>query len=1034
MKRMKKLLAFLLAAMLLLTMIPISASAADGNVTVVGDTYNGESVVYYNIYESHLLKLLYLHVDDSKKTSISADTEIEDVTLRLKEAVASSDERDVRYYANVSSDHMGGYYRTDHGISNSRLGAGGNPDNIASLEITYDQGTVTIPASDLRARLTSETLPTYTLEANDDSVHLVAFYYPESGTTVETPVYNDFQAIRFVKDGDIVTNVPNGPSFTAGGYAFVGWDNLPTGEDPFLAYEPVTADKLVYARVATSSWSISRYRVRNTDNELLNRVLELYNASQSTEATIDDIKLETVEIIVNGNNESTDPDFAGTGFGWQEDHGYFVVGNGGVSGLNDHIPADKVTSITVSATIMEGNVGKQMSFQLDRNSEPGGVSVSLGREDYAWIIVNPKPEVPGTDDWDDPDDEDADDLYAQTGVVVDCTIETASHTNGNYELENTNGTMKWSAVEKAYVYEIEVKPGAYVDKYNEDNEGTTHTLSPDDQSGTIVLVFEDDKWSAVDDKGTVTFTVTCEDEQGGGDEGPDAPTEGDINSALTDIIAVKCDQTDKHDTANLTKTFTATKDNATITEPTDGVQEDSEGDYTYTITVSLTDEQRNAFIEEFDSSAEHKFKSYDPETGKLEVTLKYLPASQSEPDKGYTWVPVAPVESSDLLTINVTCEGTGGDQPGEGETPTITDQDVIDALIGKVVVKIDCNNSKASHSDKTYKLSDLNVPKAGFCLNKPEDDGNGNWTVKVTIIPGEFVTKYSNDMNDAHKLNPYLEGNDYKTITLKWEGNDWVLADQKQIPVEYTVSCDVKTEIVEGPGGVVIVPVEPEDPTDPDQTGVADLLETDDHIQYLFGYPDGSFGPDRNMTRAEAAQMFYNLLKDQDVKAEAVFDDVPEGAWYATPVNIMAELGIVNGVGDDKFEPNREITRAEFTTMAMRFADVPSGGVNIFTDVAPSDWFYSYVVNSIQYGWIEGYGDGTFRPDRLITRAEVTTIVNRMLDRQADMAYVIQNRDKLTKFTDLTTEHWAYYTIVEATNEHNYKKPAIGEDWTSLNK
>ena len=164
---------------------------------------------------------------------------------------------------------------------------------------------------------------------------------------------------------------------------------------------------------------------------------------------------------------------------------------------------------------------------------------------------------------------------------------------------------------------------------------------------------------------------------------------------------------------------------------------------------------------------------------------------------------------------------------------------------------------------------------------------------------------------------------------------------------------------------IIVVPPDDDDddqPEDPDDTGVSDLLNTKDHDQYLFGYPDGTFGPGLNMTRAEAAQMFYNLLVDQDVTAKPVFDDVPEGAWYAEPVNVMAKLGIVEGVGDDKFEPNREITRAEFTAMAMRFAEGETGGKNIFSDVDEDDWFYDVVVDSIKYGWIEGYPMGPSGP------------------------------------------------------------------------
>lgn len=219
---------------------------------------------------------------------------------------------------------------------------------------------------------------------------------------------------------------------------------------------------------------------------------------------------------------------------------------------------------------------------------------------------------------------------------------------------------------------------------------------------------------------------------------------------------------------------------------------------------------------------------------------------------------------------------------------------------------------------------------------------------------------------------------------------------------------------------------------DPDDTGVSDWLDTDNHKVYLNGYPDDSFQPEKDMTRAEAAQMFYNLLRDQDVETTVSFTDVAADAWYATAVNALASLEIVNGVGDNRFSPERTITRAEFTTMAMRFCDGIPDGENIFSDVDQEDWFYEYVVGSIQYGWINGYPDGTFRPNDTISRAEVTTITNRMLGRAADEAFVDQHQDSLRIFTDLKDTHWAYYQIVEATNAHEYTKDNGTEDWTKL--
>lgn len=215
---------------------------------------------------------------------------------------------------------------------------------------------------------------------------------------------------------------------------------------------------------------------------------------------------------------------------------------------------------------------------------------------------------------------------------------------------------------------------------------------------------------------------------------------------------------------------------------------------------------------------------------------------------------------------------------------------------------------------------------------------------------------------------------------------------------------------------------------DPTETGVAGWLQTREHIAYLGGYGNGLFGPNDNMTRAQVAQMFYNLLLEKDIPVNTSFSDVPADAWYAKAVNTLASLGIIKGIGNDQFAPNRTITRAEFTVIAMRFANVSATVTNPFSDIASSDWYYTAVTSAVSYGWITGYSDGTFKPMATITRAEVATIVNRMLARTADRNFV--DSSAVTRFDDVPATYWAYYNIAEATTAHTHTIDNDGvESW-----
>ena len=206
-----------------------------------------------------------------------------------------------------------------------------------------------------------------------------------------------------------------------------------------------------------------------------------------------------------------------------------------------------------------------------------------------------------------------------------------------------------------------------------------------------------------------------------------------------------------------------------------------------------------------------------------------------------------------------------------------------------------------------------------------------------------------------------------------------------------------------------------------DETPVAEhkgnLLETTVHRTYISGYPDGSFGPEKYITRAESAAMFYGLLKDQTAGSTGNFADVSADAWFAKSVNTLAALGIVEGHGNGRFEPDSYITRAEFAAIISKFAEARSGE-NRFSDVADTHWGYSGICSVSIHGWANGYADGTFRPEQNITRAECVIMVNGMLGRACDSGAA--NYKSTKRFSDVKTDYWGFVNICEAATAHDY--------------
>lgn len=213
-------------------------------------------------------------------------------------------------------------------------------------------------------------------------------------------------------------------------------------------------------------------------------------------------------------------------------------------------------------------------------------------------------------------------------------------------------------------------------------------------------------------------------------------------------------------------------------------------------------------------------------------------------------------------------------------------------------------------------------------------------------------------------------------------------------------------------------------------------LNNTDHFAYIVGYGNGEVRPQNSITRAEVAAIFFRLLED-DVRdanytRQNKFTDVSNDAWYCSAVSTLSAMGIISGYPDATFRPNASITRAEFAAIATRFDVNGDKTPASFNDIA-GHWAKDEIAVAANNGWVNGYEDGSFRPQNKITRAETMSLVNRVLNRKPETAEdLLENMAKWTDNAD--TNAWYYLAVQEATNSHyyKYKENSQYEKWTEL--
>lgn len=344
----------------------------------------------------------------------------------------------------------------------------------------------------------------------------------------------------------------------------------------------------------------------------------------------------------------------------------------------------------------------------------------------------------------------------------------------------------------------------------------------------------------------------------------------------------------------------------------------------------------------------------------------------------------ATIEKQDDLIVDMGPNTPRPNVPNNGSADNV--EPTYYEATGTVTLRTD--TTEAFKFDKTFKL----------------EPGTYHITVKETEGPDRYVV-------------------DYDTNTYTYE---FIVDNEGKINIDTPITCTFTNKYTKRHSAAT-----PSKPT----------LNTGDHYAYVMGYPDGTVRPNGSITRAEVSAILFRLLsdktRDEYFTTESSFTDVKAGAWYNNSIATLEKAGvIVDTAKGGAFRPNEAITRAELAAMLAQFSDAkPVKGVK-FSDVSAEHWAYEAIAIAAKMGWIEGYPDGTFRPDATITRAEMMTLVNRALDRvPSDEDHLLSKRVMLT-FPDCKSGDWFYIAVQEATNSHTYERAATekngDEQWTAL--
>ena len=391
---------------------------------------------------------------------------------------------------------------------------------------------------------------------------------------------------------------------------------------------------------------------------------------------------------------------------------------------------------------------------------------------------------------------------------------------------------------------------------------------------------------------------------------------------------------------------------------------------------------------------------------------------------------------------------------------------VTETTVGEIIDKTSAEKLKNPKCDpsgdtfeqgKSYTYTAIFLEdKLGGGDNKDQPDGipdawqykvtfkvvNGKWNNQTTADVVAYVTNKKNDTPCAKGTEGSKATLDGVTIPVagsqpdsgyrasgNWDTTPSATTVINKEDTVFTYTYDQKSGGSGGSGGSHKPTV-----TIPDDVPTG--LNGKDHYAYVVGYPDGMVYPQKNITRAEVATIFFRLLKDETREANMTksnsYNDMKDGAWYTCAVSTLSKMGIIKGYEDGSFKPDASISRAEFAAIAARFDPDGDKTPATFSDVS-SHWAKDEISIAANHGWIKGYEDGSFKPDQKITRAETMTLVNRVLKRLPETKDDL-HKDMKTWPDNQNESAWFYLAVQEATNSHyqKLKKDGIHETWESM--